>query len=70
MNWDQMEGKWKQLKGQVRARWGKFTDSDLDIIAGKRDELMGKLQEKYGYTKDQAEKELDDFFHTNERKAS
>ena len=61
MNWDQIKGNWKQLKGQVKAKWGKLTDDDLTVISGKRDELSGKLQERYGYEKEQAEKELDDF---------
>jgi uncharacterized protein YjbJ (UPF0337 family) len=48
MNWDQVEGKWKQLKGSVKQKWAKLTDSDLDYIAGKHDEFKGKLQERYG----------------------
>jgi len=59
MNWDQIEGKWKQLKGSAKERWGKLTDDDLDTIAGKRDQLAGQLQEKYGITKEQAEAEID-----------
>ena len=59
MNWDQIEGKWKQMKGSVRERWGKLTDDDLDTIAGKRDQLAGRLQERYGITKEQAEAEID-----------
>lgn len=59
MNWDQIEGKWKQMKGSVKEKWGKLTDDDLDSIAGKRDKLVGKLQERYGYARDQAEKESD-----------
>ena len=61
MNWDQLEGKWKQLRGKVRARWGKLTDSDLSRMSGKREELAGILQEKYGYTKERVEEELDEF---------
>jgi uncharacterized protein YjbJ (UPF0337 family) len=45
MNWDQIEGNWKQVKGKIREKWGKLTDSDLEVIAGKRDQLLGKLQE-------------------------
>ena len=48
MNWDQIEGNWKQVKGKFREKWGKLTDDDLDVVAGKRDQLLGKLQEKYG----------------------
>jgi uncharacterized protein YjbJ (UPF0337 family) len=64
MNWDQVSGKWKQFKGQVKQRWGKLTDDDLNTIEGKRDEIAGKLQERYGYAKEQAERELDDFAST------
>ncbi len=59
MNSDQLEGQWKQLKGKVKEKWGKLTDSDFDQIAGKRDQFLGKLQERYGYSKEQAQKELD-----------
>jgi uncharacterized protein YjbJ (UPF0337 family) len=61
MNWDQISGNWKQFTGQVKEKWGKLTDDDLTTIAGKRDQLSGLLQVKYGYAKEQAEKELDDF---------
>jgi uncharacterized protein YjbJ (UPF0337 family) len=61
MNWDQVQGNWKQFAGKVRAKWGKLTDNDLQVVAGKRDQLAGMLQKKYGYAKDQAEKELDEF---------
>jgi len=64
MNWDQVAGKWMQFKGQVKQKWGKLTDDDLEVIAGKRDQMAGKLQERYGYGKDQAEKELDEFSRT------
>jgi uncharacterized protein YjbJ (UPF0337 family) len=61
MNWDQIKGNWKQITGRVKQKWGKLTDDDLTTIAGKRDELVGKLQERYGIQKDKAEKELDEF---------
>ena len=61
MNEDTLKGQWTQLKGRVREKWGKLTDDDLDVIAGKKDQLAGKLQARYGYAKDQAEKELDEF---------
>ena len=61
MNWDQVTGNWKQLKGKVKEKWGKLTDDDLTAIDGKREQLAGVLQQKYGYAKTQAEKELDDF---------
>jgi uncharacterized protein YjbJ (UPF0337 family) len=58
MNWDQVAGNWKQFKGTVREKWGKLTDDDLDVVAGKRDQLVGKIQERYGITKEAAEKEF------------
>jgi uncharacterized protein YjbJ (UPF0337 family) len=59
MNWDQVEGNWKQLKGKAKQQWGKLTDDDFDVIGGKKDQLIGKLQERYGWHKEQAEKEAD-----------
>jgi uncharacterized protein YjbJ (UPF0337 family) len=59
MNWDRVEGNWKQFQGNVQKQWGKLTDDDLTVIEGRRTELAGKLQERYGYAKDQAEKEID-----------
>ena len=61
MNWDQIKGNWKQFSGKVKEKWGKLTDDDLTTVAGKRDQLAGILQERYGYEKSRAEKELDDF---------
>lgn len=61
MNWDRIEGNWKQLRGNVREKWGKLTDDQLDVIAGRRDQLAGKLQEAYGYSKDEAEREIGDW---------
>jgi uncharacterized protein YjbJ (UPF0337 family) len=61
MNWDQLGGSWKEFKGKVREKWGKLTDDDLATIAGKREQLAGLLQQKYGYGKDQLEKELYEF---------
>jgi uncharacterized protein YjbJ (UPF0337 family) len=61
MNWDRIQGNWKQLTGKVKEQWGKLTDDDIDRIAGKRDQLAGKLQESYGITKDEAEKQIDSF---------
>ena len=63
MNWDLIKGNWKQLQGKVKEKWGKLTDDDLKVIAGKRDQLAGLLQERYGYEKEHAEKELDEFTH-------
>jgi uncharacterized protein YjbJ (UPF0337 family) len=58
MNKDVFEGKWKQMRGQVREWWGKLTDDDLDKVAGKFDNFIGVLQEKYGYTRERAEEEF------------
>jgi uncharacterized protein YjbJ (UPF0337 family) len=64
MDWDRLEGNWKQLTGSVKAQWGKLTDDDLAVINGKRETLEGKLQERYGYSKDQVRQQLDDWFKT------
>ncbi|MFO1013619.1 MAG: CsbD family protein [Caulobacteraceae bacterium] len=61
MAWDQIEGSWKQFTGKVKEQWGKLTDDDLTAIAGKRDQLAGKIQERYGVAKDRAESEINDF---------
>ena len=61
MNWDQMAGNWKQFTGKMKEKWGKLTDDDLTTVEGKRDQLTGLLQQKYGYAKEQAERELDEF---------
>ena len=58
MDWNRVEGNWKQLKGTVKEQWGKLTDDDLDVIDGKREQLEGRLQERYGYAKDKAEEEI------------
>ena len=62
MNWDIIEGKWDQLKGSVKQKWGDLTDDDLSYMAGSRDKVMGRMQERYGWTKDEAEKNVDQFF--------
>jgi uncharacterized protein YjbJ (UPF0337 family) len=59
MNWDQIEGKWKQVKGSAKQQWGKLTDDDLTYVSGKKDELVGKIQERYGITRDEAQKQAD-----------
>ncbi|MDX2178970.1 MAG: CsbD family protein [Bryobacteraceae bacterium] len=61
MNWEQLEGNWMQAKGKIKEKWGKLTDDDLTVAAGKRDILAGKIQERYGMAKEQAEKEVDLF---------
>jgi uncharacterized protein YjbJ (UPF0337 family) len=59
MNWDQVAGNWKQMTGKVKAKWGKLTDDDLTFIDGKRTQFIGRLQERYGIAKDDAERRLD-----------
>ena len=66
MNWDTIEGNWKQLTGQVKAQWGKLTGDDLTQIAGRRDQLVGKIQERYGLALEEVEKQLAEW----QRKAS
>ncbi|EJF32020.1 CsbD family protein [Enterobacter sp. Ap-916] len=61
MNKDEIGGNWKQFKGTIKEKWGKLTDDDMTVIEGKRDQLVGKIQERYGYAKDQAEKEVKDW---------
>jgi len=58
MNWDIIEGNWKQFRGYVKEKWGRLTDDNLDLIAGKRDQLSGQIQKSYGISKDQAERQL------------
>ena len=58
MNWDQIEGNWKQLKGTAKSRWGKLTDDQLDVIAGKREQLIGRIQEAYGTTRETTERQI------------
>jgi uncharacterized protein YjbJ (UPF0337 family) len=59
MNWDRIEGNWKEFKGKAQTQWGKLTNDDLDVVEGNRMELAGRLQQRYGYAKDQAEREID-----------
>jgi uncharacterized protein YjbJ (UPF0337 family) len=67
MNADVLKGKWKQMRGQVKKWWGDLTDDDLDRIEGERDKLIGRLQERYGYTRENAEAEVDRRFSEYER---
>jgi uncharacterized protein YjbJ (UPF0337 family) len=64
MNWNQIEGRWDQLAGQVKSQWGKLTDDDLKNIAGKRQQLVGKLQERYGVLKEDLEKQVNHWLGT------
>jgi uncharacterized protein YjbJ (UPF0337 family) len=61
MNWDQIKGNWKQAKGQAQQKWGKLTNDDLDVVEGKREELVGRVQERYGIAKDEAERQVKEF---------
>ncbi|WP_075182887.1 CsbD family protein [Pantoea sp. 1.19] len=65
MNSDKLEGNWKQFKGTVKEKWGKLTDDDVTVIEGKRDQLVGKIQERYGYAKDEAEREVKHWEESN-----
>jgi uncharacterized protein YjbJ (UPF0337 family) len=65
MNWDRIEGNWKQFSGQVKSQWSRLTDDDISFIDGKREELEGKIQARYGYAKDQAKREVDDWLSRN-----
>jgi len=61
--WDELAGKWKQFRGEVRKQWGMLTDDDFEYIAGKRDKLIGRLQERYGIAKQEAENQVDNWFN-------
>ena len=65
MNQDRFEGSWLELKGKIKEQWGKLTDDDLDVIAGKRDQMIGKLQQRHGLTQEEAHGQLDDWHRKN-----
>jgi uncharacterized protein YjbJ (UPF0337 family) len=67
INKDILMGKWKQLKGQVRQQWGKLTDDQVERVGGRYEELVGMIQERYGYTRDQAQQQVDDFLKRFEK---
>lgn len=74
MNWDRMEGNWKQLAGRVREQWGLLTDHDFDVVAGRQDRLAGKIQQRYGVAKDEADRQVaewlrkaNDFWFTTDK---
>ena len=64
MEWNRVEGNWKQAKGMIKEKWGQLTDDDLTQINGKRDQLEGKIQERYGLAKDRARKDIDEWLST------
>jgi uncharacterized protein YjbJ (UPF0337 family) len=70
MNSDQLEGKWKQVKGEVREKWGQLTDDDIHVIAGRRDQLIGRIQERYGIAKEEATREVDAFMKSLDAESS
>ncbi|MGQ7791839.1 CsbD family protein [Faunimonas sp. B44] len=61
MNWDRIEGNWKQFKGHAKTQWGKLTDDDFDVVEGRRDQLVGRIQERYGIAKDEADRQVNDW---------
>lgn len=65
MNWNNVEGNWKEFKGRVKQQWGKLTDDDLDVIKGKRRELAGRIQERYGKAQDEVDSEIDGWLSRN-----
>jgi uncharacterized protein YjbJ (UPF0337 family) len=64
MDWNRVEGNWKQMKGKIKEKWGNLTDDDLTSINGKRDQLEGKIQERYGLQKDKVRKDVDDWYNS------
>ena len=64
MNWDEVQGKWKEIKGNVRSKWGELSDDEVSEVNGDREALEGKIQQKYGRTKEEARREVDDFIRT------
>jgi uncharacterized protein YjbJ (UPF0337 family) len=59
--WDRISGKWKQLRGDIRTRWGELTDDEIDMVAGQRDKFVGKIQERYGIARDEAERQVNEW---------
>ena len=64
MDWNRVEGSWKQVKGKVKEQWGKLTDDDLNVINGQQDQLEGKIQERYGYAKDQIRRDVENWYNS------
>lgn len=69
MNSDQLQGKWKQMKGSVKERWGKLTDDDIDIINGQNDQLVGKVWERYGIAKEEAQRQVEDWMRSDAKES-
>jgi uncharacterized protein YjbJ (UPF0337 family) len=69
MDWNRVEGNWKQTKGKIKEKWGQLTDDDLTAINGKRDQLEGKIQQRYGLAKDMVRKDVDDWLKTQDKAA-
>jgi uncharacterized protein YjbJ (UPF0337 family) len=65
MNWDQMQGKWTQMKGSIKEQWGKLTDDDLDQINGRQEKFIGKVQERYGIAKEEAQRRVDEWLSSS-----
>ena len=65
MNQDRIRGQWKQVKGKIKEQWGRLTDDDLDVIAGKREQLLGRIQQRHGVAKDEAQRQVQDFERRN-----
>jgi uncharacterized protein YjbJ (UPF0337 family) len=65
MNNDRVQGRWKQIKGKVKEQWGRLTDDDLDVIAGRRDQLLGRIQQRHGLARDEAERQVVHFEHAH-----
>lgn len=69
MNWDQIAGEWKNMKGKIREQWGELTDDDMDRIGGRKDQLVGTIQSRYGLAKEEAERQVHEFTRKAEPKA-
>jgi uncharacterized protein YjbJ (UPF0337 family) len=67
MNWDIIEGRWKQMKGSLKQQWGKLSDDDLQVMSGSKDQLVGRIQERYGCSKDEAQKQVDEWSRNLDR---
>jgi uncharacterized protein YjbJ (UPF0337 family) len=65
MNWDQIAGKWSQVKGGIRQKWGHLTDDDLEVIAGSKDKFVGRIQERYGIAKEEAERQVNEWLNSD-----